>query len=102
MGWSPWARSTIARRRAASPTGPSRTVPSESGPRCTSVALIAARAAPSTGAAPSSDASPQIPHTGLALPPDGAARPHEQPCRLGDDHDVQAQPAVGDVLEVVR
>src|SRR5512132_2428111 len=50
----------IERRRAASATGPSTNAPSESGPRCVSVALIAASR--SGSAAPRADAIPQIPH----------------------------------------
>src|SRR6185436_15776745 len=46
--------------RAASPTPPSTNAPSESGPRCVSVALIAASR--SGSAAPRADAIPQIPH----------------------------------------
>src|SRR5438067_6051011 len=51
----------IARRRAASPTGPSVIAPSASGPRWTSVALIRARRSGSAG--PVEEAIPQIPHT---------------------------------------
>src|ERR687887_518344 len=51
----------IESRRAARPTPPSRNTPSESGPRWTSVALISASRAGSTGAPV--DAIPQIPHT---------------------------------------
>ena len=50
----------IASRRAARPTGPSTYAPSESGPRWTSVALIAASRPGST--VPRADAIPQIPH----------------------------------------
>ena len=50
----------IARRRAARPTGPSTNVPSESGPRWTSVELMAAIRPGSTE--PRADAIPQIPH----------------------------------------
>ena len=60
IGWSPVARSMIARRRAASPTGPSTYEPSESGPRWTRVALIAASRPGSP--APRVVAIPQIPH----------------------------------------
>src|SRR5262245_23687011 len=56
----------IERRRAASPTGPSTYVPSESGPRCTRVALIAASRSGST--ARPVDAVPQIPHLRNYLP----------------------------------
>src|SRR5919197_259627 len=61
IGWSPCSRSMIESRRAARPTPPSRNTPSESGPRCTSVALISASRPGSTGAPV--DAIPQIPHT---------------------------------------
>src|SRR4051794_20549705 len=50
----------IESRRAASPTGPSTWMPSESGPRCTSVALIAATRSGST--ARPVEAVPQMPH----------------------------------------
>src|SRR5438128_4519637 len=50
----------IERRRAASPTGPSTYIPSESGPRCTSVALM--RASRSGSTARPVEAVPQIPH----------------------------------------
>ena len=60
IGWSPVARSMIESRRAARPTGPSTYAPSESGPRWTSVALIAASRPGST--VPRVDAIPQIPH----------------------------------------
>src|SRR5436190_2589451 len=50
----------IERRRAARPTGPSTYMPSESGPRCTSVALIAASRSGST--ARPVEAVPQMPH----------------------------------------
>ena len=69
IGWSPPARSMIESRRAASPTGPSRCTPPLSGPRWTSVALIAASR--SASAAPSRDAIPQIPHMG----PNSMGRP---------------------------
>src|SRR5687768_462344 len=55
----------IERRRAASPTGPSRWNPSESGPRCTSVA--ARSSSTPRSAAPSRRATPQIPHIGGTL-----------------------------------
>src|SRR5262249_60532730 len=55
----------IASRRAASPTGPSVSAPSASGPRCTSVALMRARRSGSAG--PFEEAIPQIPHTRLSL-----------------------------------
>src|SRR5947208_190533 len=51
----------IARRRAASATGPSVIAPSASSPRWTSVALIRARRSGSAG--PVEEAIPQIPHT---------------------------------------
>ncbi len=60
IGWSPPARSMIESRRAASATGPSTYSPPLSGPRWTSVALIAASR--SASAAPYRDAIPQIPH----------------------------------------
>src|SRR5436305_5539957 len=50
----------IERRRAASPTGPSTYIPSESGPRCASVALM--RASRSGSTARPVEAVPQIPH----------------------------------------
>src|SRR5215211_6832559 len=50
----------IESRRAARPTGPSTYMPSESGPRCTSVALIAASRSRST--ARPVEAVPQMPH----------------------------------------
>ena len=50
----------IASRRAARPIGPSTYVPSESGPRWTSVELMAAIRPGST--VPRADAIPQIPH----------------------------------------
>src|SRR5205814_5794862 len=52
--------SMIESRRAARPTGPSTCIPSESGPRCTSVALIAASRSGST--ARPVEAVPQMPH----------------------------------------
>src|SRR5687768_13044657 len=55
----------IDRRRAASPTRPSRWKPSESGPRCTSVAAISSSTPRS--ALPSRRATPQIPHIGGTL-----------------------------------
>src|SRR5215208_7264425 len=50
----------IESRRAARPIGPSTYMPSESGPRCTSVALIAASRSRST--ARPVEAVPQMPH----------------------------------------
>src|SRR3954453_9849991 len=50
----------IESRRAARPIGPSTCIPSESGPRCTSVALIAASRSGST--ARPVEAVPQMPH----------------------------------------
>src|SRR3954468_6536263 len=50
----------IESRRAASPIGPSTCMPSESGPRCTSVALIAASRSGSI--ARPVEAVPQMPH----------------------------------------
>src|SRR5436190_8780609 len=55
----------IERRRAARPTGPSTYMPSESGPRCTSVALIAASRSGST--ARPVEAVPQMPHMRIYL-----------------------------------
>src|SRR5437868_11896502 len=55
----------IARRRAARPTPPSTKLPSESGPRWTSVADIRARRSRST--APRVEAIPQMPHTSRPL-----------------------------------
>ena len=51
----------IANRRAASPTGPVANTPSLSGPRCTSVSAIGARA-PLVDAPPSRASVPQMPH----------------------------------------
>src|SRR5712691_9726878 len=93
----------IARRRAASPTGPSRNEPSLSGPRWVRVALM--RASRSGSAGPFEDANPQIPHTRLSL----VAGPEEPPQGLGEDADgrrgeraqVERHRAVGDPLEVV-
>ena len=45
------------------PTGPSITIPSLSGPRCTRLSFIAASASASGRVTPSSEISPQIPHT---------------------------------------
>ena len=58
----PPARSMIESRRIASPTGPSRKVPSLSGPRCVSASFIASSASRSA-ALPSSSRIPHIPHT---------------------------------------
>jgi hypothetical protein len=52
----------IDSRRIASPTGPSRSMPSLSGPRWTMAAFMSASTAGSRPATPSSDAWPQIPH----------------------------------------
>src|SRR5690242_5190786 len=88
----------IARRLAARPTPPSRKLPSESGPRCASVADIEARRSRST--APRVEAIPQIPHTPPSLPPDGLA---DDAKRSEDDRpQVQRHGAVCDPLEVVR
>ena len=63
----------IASRRAASPTPPLTNVPSESGPRWTSVADMAASRARSTGRG---DTIPQIPHTSeSSARPAGAGQP---------------------------
>src|SRR2546427_9706132 len=61
IGWSPPSRSMIESRRAARPAPSSTNVPSASGPRWTSVALIASSRARSTE--PREDTIPQIPHT---------------------------------------
>src|SRR5215210_9330523 len=98
IGWSPPSRSMIASRRAASPASPATASPPLSGPRCTSVALIAARASRSA-ARPSVRTMPQMPHTSVLRGLEGP-REHE-PGRLGDDLEVEPQRAVGDVLEVV-
>ena len=57
----------IASLRAASAAGPSIASPALSGPRWASVSRIASTSARS-GETPSSRTSPQIPHTGPALP----------------------------------
>src|SRR5689334_10751384 len=81
----------IARRRAANSTGSPSHSPAESGPRCSSAALIA-RSAPT-----SPDAIPQMPHTSLAAQ-QPAGDEHQ---RLREDRQVEADRAVGDVLEIV-
>ncbi len=60
IGWSPVSRSMMESRLAASPTEPFVYSPALSGPRCTSVRLIAAMRSGSTS--PLADAIPQIPH----------------------------------------
>src|SRR5436189_2362213 len=102
--WPPCSRSMIARRRAASPIGPSTNAPAESGPRCTIVAFIASNAPASTGPAPSSASRPEIPHTSVAR--QGARHRTQGVGRDLDDGgedraQVQADRAVGDVLHVV-
>src|SRR3954454_15048374 len=87
----------IASRRAASATGPSTACPAESGPRWRSAALIAAR--PSGAARP---AMPQIPHMTTEGPLDAPLAGGHEHERLREDREVQADPAVGDVLEVVH
>src|ERR687895_2620192 len=93
----------IAKRRAASATAPSAKLPWLSGPRWTSVSLIAATRAGST--APSDEAIPQMPHIATSL-----GGPGERPGRLGEDapgrcrEGAQIEPhrAIGDPLEIVR
>src|SRR4051794_38714142 len=51
----------IASRRIASPAGPNRTAPAESGPRRISVSHIATSATGSTAGPPSSATAPAIP-----------------------------------------
>src|SRR6266511_4483650 len=60
IGWSPVSRSMIDSLRAARRAGPCMTSPDESGPRCTSVALIASSR--SRSGALRSATIPQIPH----------------------------------------
>src|SRR5919197_1688914 len=104
IGWSPVCRSMIARRRAASATGPSTKVPSLSGPRCTSFALMRASTLESAG--PLAETIPQIPHTPVSLVvalEDAPQRLHQDPERGRDERpQVERHRAVGDPLEVVR
>ena len=67
IGWSPRARSMIARRRAARPTGPETNTPSLSGPRCASARAMA-RTVRSSAAPPARASVPQMPHTAYADP----------------------------------
>src|SRR5207248_4327619 len=80
VGWSPVSRSMIESRRAAIATGPSTYSPKLSGPRWTSVALIAAMRSRSAG--PWEEAIPQIPHmqrsVGGAYPPEVHFSTHDQ------------------------
>src|SRR5437763_6758485 len=118
----------IDRRRMASPTGPSTSDPSLSGPRCTRVSFMEARTAGSGLAAPSSDARPQIPHMAPECNRGGGrlsllrgrlggfvaleverlpvAAPErargDAPDRLRDHEHVEVHRAIRDVLEVVR
>src|SRR6476659_2882322 len=124
IGWSPPARSMIDRRRMASPQGPSITLPSESGPRWTSVSFIAASAAGSGAVAPSRLTRPHIPHmrgrlergwdhsrepqgagpegvvAALAVSP-AQGQPDDPGHRRAEHAEVQADRTVRDVLEVV-
>src|SRR3954468_19493536 len=104
IGWSPRARSMIASRRAARPTGPSAKTPSLSGPRCTSASAIA-RTARSSTAPPSRATMPQMPHIASSSPPHrrhvaGAALQHAVR-RRDDQAQVEADGAVGQPLGVV-
>src|SRR3954452_13424790 len=95
IGWSPWARSMMESRRAASPTGPDTNDPSLSGPRCTSVEFIDVSSAGSTPPG-ARVRTPQMPHTSASSgdpPRDGGGRLEHYP-------QVQADGAVRDVLEV--
>ena len=96
IGWSPVSRSMIESRRAARPTGPSTWRPLESGPRWTSVALIASSRRGSTPLR--ATRSPQIPHMRResrcrrpASPRDRLA--HDAPGGRGDDAEVEAAPS---------
>src|SRR5512133_234106 len=103
IGWSPVSRSMIASLRAASATSPSAKIPSLSGPRCTSFALM--RASRSGSAGPFAETIPQIPHTRRSL----VASSDQALQRLADDPnhrrgegaEVERDGAVGDPLEVV-
>src|SRR6266480_2848412 len=103
--------------RIASPAGPSITLPSESGPRWTSVSFIAASAAGSGPETPSRETRPHIPHMGASLESaqdraeDVQITPLPIPTTEGQADDpghgraehTQVEPnrAVRDVLEVV-
>src|SRR3954447_11833318 len=104
IGWSPPSRSMIASRRAARATGPSTNVPSLSGPRWSSFALM--RASRSGSAGPRVETIPQIPHIAPSLVPGPAQAAH---CLAGDPEggygqraQVERHRAVGDPLQVVR
>src|SRR3954451_9942607 len=87
-----------ASRRAASAASPMTASPPLSGPRWRSVALMAASTSRSA-ARPSVRTMPQIPHIALALRAPRGRDDDQQ--RLEHDLEVQAQGAVGDVLEVM-
>src|SRR3954452_2741977 len=100
----------IERRRMARPHGPSITLPSESGPRWTSVSFIAASAAGSGAVAPSRLTRPHIPHMraslerGSVLPlavPAAQGQPDDPGHRRPEHAQIEADRAVGDVLEVM-